>query len=198
MSEHPEENLQETEREELPSDTDDARAEGGEAPTAEEMKTQASLEETLRKEVEQWREKFLRKAAELENYRKRTRQDLENITTAVRQSLILEFLPILDDFERLQSAEDSKNAGTLSEGMRLIRDKLFAVFTSLGIDRIEAENKPFNHDEHDAVLTIESTDHPPNVVLSVVQPGYRMNGKIIRHAQVVVSKQPEKKSESDD
>ncbi|MBU1937362.1 nucleotide exchange factor GrpE [bacterium] len=198
MSEHPEENLQDTEREKTPSGIDDPQAEGGEAPSDEEITEEASLEETLRKEVDEWRDKFLRKAAELENFRKRTRQDMENLTRAIRQSMILDFLPILDDFDRLLSIEELNDTKTFSEGARLIRDKLSAVFASLSVEKIGAEGQPFNHDEHDAVLTIETEDIPPDYVASVIQPGYKMNGRIIRHAQVVVSKAPESDTNSND
>ena len=198
MPGHPEENLHDTEREELPSGMSDAQAEGGEAPSVEEVAAEALLEQTLRKEVEEWRDKFLRKAAELENYRKRTRQDIESVATVVRQALILELLPIVDDFERFLSNTESKEIESLREGARLIGDKMSRTLASLGIVRIEAEGKPFNHNEHAAILTVECADHNPNTVVSVVQPGYKMNGKVIRHAQVVVSKAPESKSNSDE
>ncbi|MBM3325094.1 MAG: nucleotide exchange factor GrpE [Calditrichaeota bacterium] len=198
MRKHPEESLQESEREGLPSGTEDAQAEGGEAPTVEEVTAEATLEQTLRREVEEWRDKFLRKAAELENYRKRTRQDIENITTAVRQGLVLDFLEIIDDFDRFLSNSQQHDAENLRDGARLIGDKISRVLASLGIERIEAEGKPFCHDEHEAVLTMESTEHAPNTVVSVVQPGYKMNGKVIRYAQVVVSKKPESKSDPDE
>lgn len=197
MPGHPEEKLHDTEREELPLGTQDPQAEGGEVPSTEEVAAEASLEQTLRKEVEEWRDKFLRKAAEFENYRKRARQDMENVTTAVRHALILEFLPIVDDFERFLSNPEPKDTESLREGAKLIGDKVSRTLASLGIERIEAEGKPFNHDEHDAILMVECDDREPNTVVSVVQPGYKMNGKIIRHAQVVVSKAPELKSDSD-
>ncbi len=195
---HPEENLQDTEREKMPSGIDDPQAEGGEAPSEEEATAEATLEETLRKEVDEWRDKFLRKAAELENFRKRTRQDMENLTRAIRQSMVLDFLPILDDFDRLLSTQELNDTKNLSEGVRLIRDKLSAVFASLTVEKIDAEGQPFNHDEHDAVLTIETADIPPDHVASVVQSGYKMNGRIIRHARVVVSKEPESETNPDD
>jgi molecular chaperone GrpE len=191
MPGHPEEKLHDTEREELPSGTQDPQAEGGETPSVEEVSAEASLEQTLRKEVEEWRDKFLRKAAELENYRKRVRQDMENVTIAVRHALILELLPIVDDFERFLSNTEPKDTESLRAGAKLIGDKMSRTLASLGIARIEAEGKPFNHDEHDAILTVECDDRAPNTVVSVVQPGYKMNGKIVRHAQVVVSKTPE-------
>ncbi|MFH1010233.1 MAG: nucleotide exchange factor GrpE [bacterium] len=189
--------MQETEREGLPSGPNDAQAEGGEAPTAREITTEAALEQTLRREVEEWRDKFLRKAAELENYRKRTRQDIENITTVVRQALVLEFLQIADDFDRFLSNSEKQDTESLREAALLIGDKMSRLLASLGIERIEAEGKPFCHDEHEAILTMESAEHAPNTVISVVQPGYKMNGKVIRYAQVVVSKPPESKSDPD-
>jgi molecular chaperone GrpE len=198
MKKHPEESLQESEREGVPSGVNDAQAEGGEAPAAEEVTAQASREETLRREVEEWRDKFLRKAAELENYRKRTRQDIENITTAVREALVLDFLQIVDDFDRFLANSQHHDAENLREGARLIGDKISRLLASLGVERIEAEGKPFSHDEHEAVLTMESAKHDPNMVVSIVKPGYRMNGKVIRYAQVVVSKQPESKCDSDE
>jgi molecular chaperone GrpE len=199
MPDHPEENLRESEREELPSGTESSKTDNGVAPTGEELTTEVSPEQTLRNEVEEWRDKFLRKAAELENFRKRVRQDYESMSTAVRQALILEFLPVLDDFDRLLSSSQADDVEGLRDGAQLIRDKLSRVFASLGVEKIDAEGKPFDHDEHDAVLTVESSDHPPHVVVSVVQPGYKMNGRVIRHAQVAVSKEPEETpSDSDD
>jgi len=198
MPGHPEENLHEAEREVLPSGTSDPQANGGEAPSVEEVAAEASLEQTLRKEIEEWRDKFLRKAAELENYRKRTRQDIESVATAVRQALILELLPIADDFERFLSNTEPEDIESLREGAKLIGDKMSRTLASLGIVRIEAKGKPFNHDEHEAILTVECADCEPNTIVSVVQSGYKMNGKVIRHAQVVVSKLSGSKSNSDE
>jgi molecular chaperone GrpE len=199
MPDRPEKNLQESERDELPSEAEDSAAENGVAPTGDDVAAGVSPEQTLRNEVEEWRDKFLRKAAELENFRKRMRQDYESMSSAVRQALILEFLPILDDFDRLLSSSQPSDAQGLRDGAQLIRDKFSRVMASLGVEKIDAEGKPFDHDEHDAVLTIESPDHPPHVVVSVVQPGYKMNGRVIRHAQVAVSKEPEETPpESDD
>jgi molecular chaperone GrpE len=145
--------------------------------------------ETIRAEAADWRDKFLRKSAEFDNYRKRTRQETEFLGRAVAEALVLQLLPIMDDFDRV--LEHSAPDDPLRKGVELIRDKLRAFFESQNVQRCDCVGKPFDPEEHEAVMTQPTPGFPPGTVLNVIRPGYRLGDRVIRHAQVIVSAEPE-------
>ena len=102
-------------------------------------------------------------------------------------------LGILDDMERaLEAAHASTGEDDpLRTGMQLVHDNALETLGKFGLEPIEAEGKPFNPDEHAALMQQPSEDHPPQTVLKVIQKGYRLKGRTIRPAQVVVSTAPE-------
>jgi molecular chaperone GrpE len=149
-----------------------------------EKKLAASLEEQNK-----LKDQLLRKMAEFDNYKRRTEKEfIYNIQNA-SQELIEELLPVLDDFERsIQHAEAEKVHSPMLEGVQLIYKNLMKILSKRGLVPIEAIGKEFNPDEHDALVQVESDKYESGFVVDEHLKGYKLNDKVIRHTQVLVSK----------
>lgn len=144
--------------------------------------------EELEKEANEWKEKFLRKAAEFENYKRRTENDQLNLLNYAAESFIKKILPIVDDFERsLEHINDSNDYEKLKEGVQLIYNKLVKVLDEQGVKKIEALGKPFDVHYHEALMQKADNSVPAHTVLEELEKGYMYKDKVIRHAKVVVS-----------
>lgn len=137
-------------------------------------------------QVEEYKNLFLRKAAEFENYKKRTQQEFRTLINSAEEALISELLPVLDDFDRLL-ANSEGNSESLLRGAQLIRDKLMDLLLAKGLRPIEAVGTPFDPQFHEALLQQQDSTVEPGVVLQEHLRGYRLGDKVIRHTQVVVS-----------
>jgi len=147
--------------------------------------------EALEKEVTELKDRFLRKAAEFENYKRRTENDQINLIKYAASSFILKLLPVMDDFERsLEHIEDAKDINSIKEGLKLIYDKLLKTFDEEGIKKIEAVGKPFDVNYHEAIMQREDASVEPLTILDEVETGYVYKDRVIRHSKVIVSQQP--------
>ena len=172
-----------------------------EAPQQTEL-TEASAPnlqiEDLQKQVHQYKDMLLRKAAEFDNYKRRIENETTNIVKFATESLIDDLLPVVDDFERsLKHNKDIKGPDALTKGIELIYQKLMKVLEGRGVKTFETVGKEFSVDYHDALIQIPRKDRPPHTVIEEVEKGYMLNDKVIRHAKVVVSSVPsEEQSEA--
>ena len=132
-------------------------------------------------------DKHLRLQAEFDNFRKRTAKEKLDLTVTASENVIKDILPVLDDFERaLQNMEKNGNEADL-QGVTLIFNKLKDTLKKKGLEEIEAMNADFNTDEHEALTMIPAPEEDKKgKVLDVIQKGYKLNGKVIRFARVVV------------
>ena len=145
-----------------------------------------ALEEEKAKYAE-LNDKYLRLFSEFDNHRKRTAKEKLDLTATASENVIKDILPVLDDFERaLQNMEKNGNEADL-QGVTLIFNKLKDTLKKKGLEEIEAMNAEFNTDEHEALTMIPAPDESKKgKVLDVIQKGYKLNGKVIRFARVVV------------
>ena len=165
-------------------------------PETESIPSDANAElEQLRAQAAEWQDKYLRKLAEFDNFRKRTRQEQEMLRQFVVETVILGLLPVMDDFERMLSVPGDAD-DPFRKGVELIYGKLRAFFESYDVKKIECVGQPFNPTEHDALMTQPTPGFPVGTVMAVIAPGYRMGERVIRHAQVVVSSEPEAEEDS--
>lgn len=143
----------------------------------------------LKEENTQLKDQLLRKMAEFDNYRKRTERDyLERVRNA-NERLITEVLPVLDDLERaIGHARSTQDLPTLVEGSDLIYKKLLALLEKEGLKPLVAVGEEFDPEKHDALLQTESDVHESGTVVDEHLKGYELNGKVIRHAQVIVAR----------
>lgn len=163
---------------------------------AEEAKSEAevnnaepTLEEQLeaaKKEVEVLKDKYLRSVAEFDNFRKRIIKEKAELVLNGSEKAVCAVLPILDDFERAL-ANNTDDAKAIKDGMQLIFNKFNKVLESLGVKKIDTDNKDFDVDYHEAVAMVPGMgDDKKGKVIDCVQAGYQLNDKVIRHAKVAV------------
>lgn len=138
-------------------------------------------------EIKGLKDRWLRSAAEFENYRKRTRKEWELLQQQAKTEVILEILNVLDDFERAFSVVDDRD-DEFVQGIRLIFNNLTAVLEKLDVTRIEALGSTFDPNYHMAVAQLEKEGAESNHVIDVVQHGYLLGDTVIRPAKVVIAK----------
>jgi len=142
-----------------------------------------------KKEVENYKDKYLRALAELDNYRKRARKEKEEIIERANERLMLELIPILDNFERgIEAAKNSKEFDSFYKGIELIYKGFKEVVEREGLQSFTAIGDKFDPSKHEAVSMVETEEHSPDTVLDEICKGYMLNGKLIRPAKVIVSK----------
>ena len=158
--------------------------------------TREELEEALR-EKEQFRTMAQRAQADLINYKRRAAEEREELARAVNSQLILRVLSIADDLGRALALvpEDAVAPGWL-EGIQLVERNLDNVLESEGVTKIEAEGRPFEPREHEAISYEETPGSAEGTVVRVIRDGYKLHDKVLRAAQVAVSKPPETEDES--
>ncbi|MGD0338429.1 MAG: nucleotide exchange factor GrpE [Bacteroidota bacterium] len=146
----------------------------------------------LEKVVESTKDQLLRKAADFENYRRRIEGDMAMISRFANEGLILELLPILDDFTRsMKSGKDRSEFGPFFQGVELIYSKLMKILEAQGVTPIECIGKEFNVDFHDALMQMPKEGVTPHTIIEEVEKGYMLFDKVLRHAKVVVASEPQ-------
>lgn len=152
-------------------------------------KSEAKIAE-LEVQLKEWQDKFLRKAAEFENYKRRTENDQFNLINYAAESFITKLLPVVDDFERsMEHIDDLENNKSVKEGIKLVYEKLLKLLNEQGVKKMQTKGEPFNVDFHDALMQRKDTSVPPHTVLEEVESGYLYRDKVIRHAKVIVSEE---------
>lgn len=144
--------------------------------------------ERLRTDLEEAGDRLLRAQAELENYRKRARRELEDERKYALLPLLRDLLPVLDNMDRaIEAAEKHGETGSLLEGIKLVRQSLLTTLNRYNVRPIEAQNTSFDPAFHEAIAQQPSADHPPGTVIQVVQDGYALYDRVVRPARVIVS-----------
>jgi molecular chaperone GrpE len=146
--------------------------------------------ETLKNQLAEQKEKYLRLFADFDNYKKRTAKERLDLLNTAGKDIVLSILPTIDDFERaIQAAENAKDVESVKEGMLLIKNKFFSSLSQRGLKAMECIGEPFNPEQQEAITEIPvPTEEMKGKVIDVVEKGYLMNDKIIRFAKVVVGK----------
>ena len=164
------------------------------AGSSEELSEEEDKEENKedgKLELEVLRDRLLRKAAEFENYKRRTESEISTLFKYQNEGLITDLLPVLDDFDRVLKSDNNQDLETFKKGVALIYDKFNKVLERQGLKEIESTGKPFDVNLHDALLQVENDKTAPNTVLETAEKGYYLKDKVIRHAKVIVSKKEE-------
>ena len=142
------------------------------------------------KEVSELRDKYLRLQAEFDNYRKRTAKEKVELLQTAGKEVILSLLDVLDDSDRaIKQLENTTDVEAVKDGVKLVFNKLKNTLQAKGLKPMESINTPFDPDLHDAITEIPApTPEQSGKVVDVLQPGYYLNDKLIRHAKVIVGK----------
>lgn len=155
---------------------------------AEELSKAKIKTEQLEKDIEAYKDKLLRKAAEFENYKRRTENDQLNLIKYAAEPFILKLLSVVDDFERsLQHIENAKDVDSLKEGIKLVYEKMMKLLNEQGVTKIESVGKPFDVQYHEALMQRPADNVSPHTVLDEIEKGYMYKDRVLRHAKVVVS-----------
>ncbi|MEE9450677.1 MAG: nucleotide exchange factor GrpE [Ignavibacteriaceae bacterium] len=186
-SKNKDENIKETEAAE-PQDTIEKNEENEIPGIAEKEVIETDVTAELEAKVNELKDKLLRKAAEFENYKRRTENDQFNLLSFAAESFITKILPVIDDFERsLDHISDTDSAEAIKEGIMLVYDKLLKILDEQGVKKIDSVGKPFNVNYHDALMQIKDDTVPAHTVVEEIEKGYMYKDKVIRHAKVIVS-----------
>jgi molecular chaperone GrpE len=158
-----------------------------EEPEAED-KEEPKKEPTTEGKLAELQERYLRLSAEYDNFRKRTLKEKIDLQKSANSSLLEAILPVADDFDRaIQSVDEAKDIEAVKEGMKLISGKFSSFLNQQGIKEIEAINKEFDTDLHEAVTKIPAPSKKlKGKVVDVIQKGYFLNDKVMRFSKVVI------------
>ena len=141
----------------------------------------------LEGQLEELKDKHLRLKAEFDNFRRRKSKEISNLLQYEGESVILGFLPIVDDLERIINSSDSSEE-SLVDGINLVQSKLKKYFETSNIEPFGKQGDKMDPDIHDAMLTQKDDNFDEEVILEVYEKGYTYRDKIIRHAKVIVNK----------
>lgn len=145
--------------------------------------------ESLKEQIAQLNDKYLRQVAEFDNFRRRTAKERIELIQTAGKDVITDMLDVLDDSERAQAQlEKTDDINQIREGVGLVFNKLRNTLTAKGLKPMEVLDADFNPDLHEAITEIEAGEEKKGKVVAEVQKGYYLNDKIIRFAKVVVGK----------
>lgn len=162
-----------------------AAAEGVDARLQELQETLAAKEA----EAQANYDKYLRQAADMENYRKRTQKEKEELLKYGNESLVMEILPAIDNMERALAHATDESMASIVEGVRLTLTMLQGALKKFGVTPIEtAKGTPFDPNFHQAMCQVEAGELGPNCVVEEMQKGYLLNDRLLRPSMVTVSK----------
>ena len=188
MSAEEQKTTEEQTSEEQTENNTNTQTEATEAAT-EETETQPLSEvEQLSAKLAELNDKYVRLAAEYDNYRKRTTKEKADLIKGAGSDILVGLLPVMDDFERaLTHMTDAADVASLKEGVDIIYKKFAEFLNKKGVSEIPAKGETFDADVHEAVTTIPApSDEFKGKVFDCVEKGYRMGDKVIRFAKVVV------------
>lgn len=171
------------------ADADNVAEEDANADNSADNKSdekQLSPLEKAEHDLEEAKKQLLYKTAEFENYRKRTLKEKAELILNGGEKTIAAILPVLDDFERAL-ADKSEDPAVIKEGIQMVYNKFYKALESLGVKKIETQDKDFDTDYHEAIAMVPGMgDDKKGKVIDCVQSGYTLNEKVIRHAKVAV------------
>ncbi len=173
---------------ESPAEADVSAEAGAAAAAGALVEPVGEAQRRLEQEAAEWKDRALRAAAELENFKKRSARERTETWGRAQADLITRALDALDDLGRIAALDPGQtNAQALHEGASLVERKLMKALEAVGLERVEPAGQPFDPNLHEAVMTAPApTAEADHLVGSVFQPGYRLNGLLLRPARVAV------------
>jgi len=181
-----------------PSDADDHReprdANGTASPDSDAVATPGAATPPdplteARAEAARLKEQWMRVAADFDNFRKRTRRDIEDARKAGREELLKDLLPVFDNLERaIHSAARAQDVKAVADGLSMVIKQFVDVLGRTGISKVPTTGTAFDPAIHEAIQQIETDDHAVGTVVAEVQPGYVHGERLVRAAMVVVAK----------
>ena len=193
--------------EETKNNADEAKvAESTEAASPENANIMDSELDNLRQELAAKEleaknnyDRFLRQVAELENFKKRTVRERDDVSRFANETLIKDLLPVVDNLERaVAHASGGGNGKSIIEGVEMVLKGLLDVLTKHGVTQISAVGQPFDPTKHEAMSQVESDTHEPNCVVEELHKGYSLRDRLLRPALVSVAKPAKSQAKKND
>ncbi len=172
----------------IPEEEGQVEAEDTDKTPQEPKEAALSEEEKLKAEVAEWQNKHLRLYAEFDNFKRRTSKERLELLQIAGKDVIVDLLPVLDDFERAQkSMETATDIEAVKEGVKLVHHKLKNTLANKGLKEMEAKGKEFNPDVHEGITNIPAPSSDlKGKVIDELEKGYYLNDKVIRFAKVII------------
>ncbi len=145
----------------------------------------------LAAERDKLKDQLLRTAADFDNFRKRSKRDLEDAAARSREEILREILPVIDNLERAVSAAvNATDAKSVADGVSMVLKQFEDIGNRVGIERVKSVGERFDPQIHDAVQQMESAEHEAGTIIAEVLPGYSLRGRLVRPSMVVVARPP--------
>jgi molecular chaperone GrpE len=181
---------------------------GGDEATSEESAAAESTAEAApvdpladaKAEAQKNKEQWMRTAADFDNFRKRSRREIDDARRGGREEMLKEFLPVFDNLERaITSAQRAQEVKAVADGLNMILRQFVDTLGRVNITKVPTVGKEFDPTVHEAIQQVETDEHPPGAIVAEVQPGYVQGERLVRPAMVVVAKakQASAKDETD-
>lgn len=187
--------MSEEQKKEAQTPEDEVKKETGSAETSETPEednapeaAEEKAEEKSEEKADDGNEKYVRLMAEFQNYKKRVAKEKNDIREYATEKLVMELLPVLDNFERALAASAEDDPAGYAKGMELIFTQMVTELQKSGLAEVEAEGQDFDPTKHNAVMTEENEELESGKVSKVLQKGYALNDKVIRPSMVAVTK----------
>lgn len=172
------------------SDAEDVIFPEEEADTGDEAE-EASAVEQLTTERDRMKEQLLRVAADFENFRKRSRKELEETRRRAIEDTLREVLPIVDNLERAaQAAKETTDVTAVADGVAMVLRGFEDIAARLGLRRVPSVGERFDPTRHDAMQQQETGEHAPGTIVAEIVPGYELGDRLLRPAMVIVARPP--------
>ncbi len=161
--------------------------------TEETQETQETIEETLETETiekekyDELYDKYLRTLAEYENYKKRTQKEKDEMYGLGIMQAVSDLLPVLDNLDRALEALEETEKTQFSDGVQMVSKQFIEILTKMGVTEIEAIEKPFDPEKHNAVMHVDDETVGENIVVEQFMKGYQYKDKVIRYSMVKVA-----------
>lgn len=134
-------------------------------------------------------DKLLRAHAEMDNLRKRLSKEKQDAIAYANESLLQDILPVLDNLElALMSTQQTDNVQAIKDGLKMVCQQFLMMLREQGLEEVDALNKPFDYNLHEALSEVETADHPEGTVIQQTRKGYKLKGRLLRPANVVIAK----------
>ena len=156
---------------------------GSGEPTVEKLLVEIEEKQTL---LEEMTNRYQRLQADFDNFRRRTRQEKEELSSVVAQDLILQILPVIDNLERALDGKSQQDVQAMIAGVELIYRQMVGLLAKNGLETIESVGVVFDPGQHQAVIRAEDPEQPDGMIIEELQKGYRVRDKVIRPSMVKV------------
>jgi molecular chaperone GrpE len=180
-----------------PAVVDEGAVESGETPPTSQAPTDPLAQ--AQAEAARLKDAWMRTAADFDNFRKRTRRELEEERRSGREDLLRVLLPVFDNLGRaIQSAQRSTDLKAMSDGLAMVQRQFIEALGREGISKVPTVGHAFDPGMHEAIQQVETDEHPAGTVIAEVQPGYMQGERLMRAAMVVVARAKVDASEPQD